>query len=32
VVDKSVNKIPGFGPVLNGSLGAIAVDYLCKAP
>ncbi len=31
VVDKSVNKIPGFGPVLNGSLGAIAVDYLCKA-
>jgi len=30
VVERHVNKIPGFGPVLDGSLGQIALDYLCK--
>ena len=30
VVERSVNKIPGFGPALGGSLGGLAVDYLCK--
>lgn len=29
VVERSVNKMPGFGPGLNGSLGGIAVDYFC---
>lgn len=29
VVERSVNKLPGFGPGLGGSLGGIAVDYLC---
>ena len=29
VVERSVNKQPGFGPGLAGSLGGIAVDYLC---
>ena len=29
VVERSVNKQPGFGPGLGGSLGGIAVDYLC---
>jgi hypothetical protein len=29
VVERSVNKLPGFGPALSGSLGAIAVDFLC---
>ena len=29
VVERSVNRMPGFGPGLNGSLGGIAVDYLC---
>ena len=29
VVERSVNKRPGFGPGLGGSLGGIAVDYLC---
>jgi hypothetical protein len=30
VIERSVNKQPGFGPALGGSLGGIAVDYLCK--
>jgi hypothetical protein len=30
VIDRSVNKLPGFGPALGGSLGAVALDYLCK--
>jgi len=30
LVDRNVNKIPGFGPVLDGSMGQIALDYLCK--
>jgi hypothetical protein len=29
VVERSVNKQPGFGPALGGSLGSVAVDYLC---
>ena len=29
VVERSVNRQPGFGPGLGGSLGGIAVDYLC---
>jgi hypothetical protein len=29
VVERSVNRMPGFGPGLSGSLGGIAVDYLC---
>ena len=29
VVERSVNKQPGFGPALGGSLGMVAVDYLC---
>jgi hypothetical protein len=30
VVERNVNKQPGFGPALAGSLGGLAVDYLCK--
>ena len=30
VIERSVNKQPGFGPALGGSLGGIAVDYLCS--
>ena len=29
-IDRSVNKMPGFGPALGGSLGAVALDHLCK--
>lgn len=29
VVERNVNKQPGFGPALDGSLGGVAVDYLC---
>jgi hypothetical protein len=29
VIDRSVNKIPGFGPALGGSLGAVALEHLC---
>ncbi len=29
VVERSVNKMPGFGPGLTGSLGGISVDYFC---
>lgn len=29
VVERSVNKQPGFGPGLGGSMGGIAVDYFC---
>jgi surface-adhesin protein E len=28
---RKVNKMPGYGPALGGSLPAIALDYLCKA-
>jgi hypothetical protein len=30
VIERNVNKQPGFGPALGGSLGAVAVDYLCS--
>ena len=30
VVDRKVNKIPGSGPALGGSMGALALDYVCK--
>ena len=29
VIDRSVNKIPGFGPALGGSLGDVALRHLC---
>lgn len=29
VVDRTVNRMPGFGPALGGSLGAVALNYLC---
>lgn len=29
VTDRTVNKQPGFGPALGGSLGAVAMQYLC---
>ena len=31
VVERKVNAIPGYGPALGGSMGALALDYLCKA-
>jgi FlaG/FlaF family flagellin (archaellin) len=31
VVERKVNKMPGYGPALGGSLPAVALDYLCKA-
>ena len=31
VVQHKVNKMPGYGPALAGSLPAVALDYLCKA-
>jgi hypothetical protein len=30
VVDRKVNKMPGYGPALGGSMAALALDYLCK--
>jgi hypothetical protein len=30
VVDRKVNAIPGYGPALGGSMGALALDYVCK--
>ena len=30
VVNRTVNKIPGYGPALGGSMGALALDYVCK--
>ena len=29
VVDQKVNAIPGYGPALGGSLGDVALRYLC---
>jgi hypothetical protein len=29
VIDRTVNKQPGFGPALGGSLGDVALKYLC---
>ena len=31
VIERKVNKIPGYGPALNGSLGQVAMSYLCKS-
>ena len=30
VVDRKVNAIPGYGPALGGSMGALALDYVCQ--
>jgi hypothetical protein len=30
VIDRSVNKLPGYGPALGGSLGDVALKYLCS--
>ena len=30
VVERKVNKIPGYGTVPAGSLGAVALDYFCR--
>ena len=30
IVERKVNKIPGFGPALGGSLGGVAMQYLCS--
>jgi len=32
VVQRNVNKLPGFGPALGGSMTKVALDYLCAAP
>ena len=29
-VKRDVIKIPGFGPTIGGSMGQVALDYLCK--
>lgn len=29
VIDRTVNRMPGFGPALGGSLGDVALRYLC---
>ena len=30
VVERKVNAMPGYGPALGGSMGALALDYVCK--
>jgi hypothetical protein len=30
VTERKVNKLPGYGPALKGSLGEVAMTYLCK--
>ena len=30
VVDRTVNKMPGYGPALGGTMGALAMQYLCS--
>ena len=32
IIDRSVNKLPGFGPALGGSLGDVALQFLCARP
>jgi len=32
VVERKVNAQPGFGPALGGSMGKLALDYLCASP
>jgi hypothetical protein len=29
VIERKVNKLPGFGPALGGSLGGVALGYFC---
>lgn len=29
VVQRTVNKLPGYGPALKGSMGYVALEYLC---
>ncbi len=29
-IERNVLKIPGYGPTIGGSLGRVALDYLCK--
>ena len=31
VVERKVNKMPGYGPALGGSMGALALDFVCKS-
>lgn len=31
VVDRKVNAIPGYGPAIGGSMGALALEHLCAA-
>ena len=31
VVDRKVNQIPGYGPAIGGSMGALALEHLCAA-
>ena len=31
VVEHTVTKLPGFGPVIGGSMTKVMLDYLCKA-
>ncbi len=31
VTERTVNGLPGYGPALKGSLGDVALTYLCKA-
>ena len=31
VTERKVNKVPGFGPALGGSLGDVALRYLCSS-
>jgi hypothetical protein len=30
VTERTVNKLPGYGPALRGSLGDVAMTHLCK--
>jgi hypothetical protein len=32
VAERKVNAQPGFGPALGGSMGKLAMDYLCATP
>jgi len=31
LTERTVNRMPGYGPALNGSMGAIALTWLCRA-
>src|SRR5262245_55048201 len=32
VGERTVNKVPGYGPALGGSMAKVALDYLCASP